>query len=130
MNGGGSEHWRRARVRAFLPQFSGSLVHAPGDGSPDEWTSADRFVPAAGQPRDVDEIIADCAVYEEGGRRSGRLPLAGAREAARQTDGFLWIGLQQPTADEVAVVEEFRLPALAVEDAVLAPRRARRSGWR
>jgi magnesium transporter len=74
--------------------------------------------------RDVNEVIGDCGVYEHGRRRPGRVPLAQARQAARTTSGFVWIGLQQATAEEIAIVaEEFQLPALAVEDAVKAHQR-------
>ncbi len=72
----------------------------------------------------IDHKIGDCGVYENGRRRPGRIPLDQAGEAARSTDGFVWIGLQQPTAEELGVVaEEFRLPDLAVEDAVRAHQR-------
>ncbi len=79
---------------------------------------------ASREPRTVESVIADCAVYECGQRRPGRVPLEQAGEAAASTNGFVWIGLQQPSAAEVeAVAEEFALPALAVEDAVKAHQR-------
>lgn len=69
-------------------------------------------------------MIGDCGVYVDGRRRPGRIPLDQAVEAARTASGFVWIGLQQPTSEEIAVVaEEFGLPALAVEDAVKAHQR-------
>ena len=69
-------------------------------------------------------MIGDCGVYEDGRRRPGRVPLDQAGEAARTTSGFVWIGLQQPTAQEIAAVaDEFGLPSLAVEDAVTAHQR-------
>nr|WP_269329250.1 magnesium and cobalt transport protein CorA [Kineosporia babensis] len=47
-----------------------------------------------------------------------------AAQAARRTDGFVWIGLQNPTAEDVLkVAQEFRLPPLAVEDAIKARQR-------
>src|SRR3954452_12198712 len=90
--------------------------------------SAESPAPAVSQKvstkRDVNEVIGDCGVYEGGERRPGRLPLHEARDVARNTTGFVWIGLQQPTPEEVAVVaEEFDLPPLAVEDAVQAHQR-------
>ncbi len=111
--------WRRAArrargVRAGKP-VPGPLV--------DEGPAAD---PGAEAARGIDDVIGDCAVYEGGRRRPGRVPLADAGRAAvdAQADGFVWIGLQQPTAAEIAVVAEaFRLPALAVEDAVKAHQR-------
>jgi magnesium transporter len=76
----------------------------------------DRVAPTA---RGIEEVIGDCAVYEDGCRRPGRLPLDQVGTEARATEGFVWIGLQQPTAAEIAVVAvELGLPALAVEDAV------------
>ncbi len=75
-------------------------------------------------PRQLAGVIGDCALYERGTRRPGALPLAEAGNASRGTDGFVWIGLQQPTADEVEqVAAEFELPALAVEDAIKAHQR-------
>jgi magnesium transporter len=74
--------------------------------------------------RNVDDVIGDCAVYEDGHRRPGRVPLEQASDVARTTSGFVWIGLQQPTAADIAdVAQEFKLPPLAVEDAVKAHQR-------
>jgi len=74
--------------------------------------------------RGLDGAIGDCAVYEHGSRRPGRVPLEKAGRAARGTDGFVWIGLQQPTAADIeAVSAQFDLPHLAVEDAVKAHQR-------
>ena len=72
----------------------------------------------------VEAVIGDCAVYERGRRRPGRVPLAQAAQTADAADGFVWVGLQQPSAHDVeAVAAEFALPALAVEDAVKAHQR-------
>ena len=111
----------RARVtdiaRGLLPRLPGRTRPAPHDPPPTAPASAP-------VPRTLDDVIGDCAVYEAGRRRPGRLPLDEAREVARTTDGFVWIGLQQPTPEEVAVVaQDFALPALAVEDAVKAHQR-------
>ncbi|MEO6627522.1 MAG: magnesium and cobalt transport protein CorA, partial [Aquihabitans sp.] len=69
--------------------------------------------------------IGDCALYENGVRHPGILPFKAAGEAARTTaGGFVWIGLQQPSSDDIAhIADEFDLPALAVEDAVKAHQR-------
>ncbi|CAN5550285.1 magnesium/cobalt transporter CorA [soil metagenome] len=69
--------------------------------------------------------IGDCARYRDGERQPGRLSLAEAGDVVRSdTDGFVWIGLQQPTrAEVVEVAERFGLPELAVEDAVKAHQR-------
>jgi magnesium transporter len=80
--------------------------------------------PSAVEALALAPVIGDCAVYENGSRRPGRLPLEQAADVARHTNGFVWIGLQQPTEGDIAAVaEEFRLPALAVEDAVKAHQR-------
>ena len=69
--------------------------------------------------------IADCAVYENGHRRGGRLEIEDALETARSVrDGFVWLGLVEPPADRfAAIAAEFALPPLAVEDAVKAHQR-------
>jgi magnesium transporter len=65
-------------------------------------------------------VIVDCAVYESGIRTPGTLELHEAFEAGRShPDSFVWIGLHEPTPEEfAAVVEEFKLHPLAVEDAL------------
>jgi magnesium transporter len=69
-------------------------------------------------------VIVDCAVYEDGKRRPGKLDLADACEAGREPGCFVWIGLHHPTEEEFeAVREEFDLHELAVEDAVNAHQR-------
>jgi magnesium transporter len=66
----------------------------------------------------------DCAVYEDGCRCAGDLPLAEAGEAAQRDGSFVWIGVYEPTEDESdAVRREFDLHELAVEDAVNAHQR-------
>ncbi len=87
----------------------------PGPGAPDG------TVPTR---RGADAVVGDCALYAAGRRVPGRVPLDRAGNEARATDGFVWVGLQQPTAADIAeVAEKFRLPALAVEDAVKAHQR-------
>jgi magnesium transporter len=69
-------------------------------------------------------MIVDCAVYEDGCRRAGDLPLVEAGEAAQRDGSFVWIGVYEPTEDEFdAVRREFDLHELAVEDAVEAHQR-------
>jgi hypothetical protein len=69
-------------------------------------------------------VIVDCAVYEEGRRREGRLPLEDAHEAAQGDGAFVWIGLFEPSVEEFeAVRREFDLHELAVEDAIEATQR-------
>ncbi len=103
-------------VRGLLPRRSAR------EENPDPPETVD--APFRQPPRRIDDVIGDCGVYEDGKRRPGRLSLYDARDTARTTDGFVWIGLQQPTAEEFAVVADaFQLPALAVDDAVAAHQR-------
>jgi magnesium transporter len=69
-------------------------------------------------------MIVDCAVYENGVRRPGKLALEDAYEAGRASDAFVWIGLYEPTEEEFeSVRREFDLHKLAVEDAIKAHQR-------
>lgn len=69
-------------------------------------------------------MIVDCALYVEGRRREGELTVAEAARACRVPGAFVWIGLYEPTADELDTVErEFALHELAVEDAIKAHQR-------
>jgi len=69
-------------------------------------------------------VIADCAVYEEGQRRAGDLPLEEACEASQKDGAFVWLGVIAPSAEEFdAIAREFDLHELAVEDAIKAHQR-------
>ena len=73
-------------------------------------------------------MIVDCAVYRDGTRLALPQPRAdfvSARAAARDGDGgFVWIGLHEPSEDELAdVADAFTLHPLAVEDALTAHQR-------
>jgi magnesium transporter len=69
-------------------------------------------------------MIVDCAVYEDGCRRAGDLPLTAAGEAAQHDGSFVWIGVFEPSEEEFdAVRREFDLHELAVEDAIHAHQR-------
>jgi magnesium transporter len=70
-------------------------------------------------------VIVDCSVYDAGVRREGDLQVEEALEAAHSSpDTFVWIGLVEPTEEEFgAVIKEFELHPLAVEDAVHAHQR-------
>jgi magnesium transporter len=71
-------------------------------------------------------MIVDCAVYENGVRRPGKLDLDDAYEAGREPGAFVWIGLHEPTEEEFeSVRKEFNLHDLAVEDAIKAHQRAK-----
>jgi magnesium transporter len=69
-------------------------------------------------------MIVDCAVYEEGRRLAGEHSLRGAVEACQRGGAFVWLGLHEPTEDELdSVRREFGLHELAVEDALNAHQR-------
>jgi magnesium transporter len=68
-------------------------------------------------------VIVDCAIYEEGRRREGKVDLEHAYRERHEGD-FVWIGLSEPTEDEFdSLTREFHLPSLAVEDAIEAHQR-------
>jgi magnesium transporter len=69
-------------------------------------------------------VIVDCAVYEDGRRRDGEMPVHAAMEACREPRTFTWIGLYEPTEEEFdSIRREFDLHELAVEDAIHAHER-------
>jgi magnesium transporter len=64
-------------------------------------------------------MIVECAVYEDGRRKAGNLPIEHACEAAQEDGAFVWVGLFEPTDDEFeAIRREFDLHPLAVEDSL------------
>ncbi|WP_374969061.1 magnesium and cobalt transport protein CorA [Terrabacter sp. BE26] len=71
-------------------------------------------------------MIVDKAIYRNG-RRQTCGDLSDELDSLRlHRDGFLWIGLQDPTDDEFALVnQELHLHPLAVEDAVTGHQRAK-----
>ncbi|MFI5954679.1 magnesium and cobalt transport protein CorA [Cryptosporangium sp. NPDC051539] len=89
--------------------------------------SAEAVAPAPAEPplvRSAEHAVVDCARYVDGQRTPGRLPLAEAPRAMRRREGFVWVGLREPTAEQFAeVAERFALPPLAVGDAVTAHQR-------
>ena len=69
-------------------------------------------------------MIVDCAVYEHGRRRDGKVTVEAAVKACEEEDAFVWIGLHEPTEDEFDhVTRAFGLHELAVEDAIQAHQR-------
>jgi magnesium transporter len=70
-------------------------------------------------------VIVDCAVYADGKRLPDHFGLAEGYERARALpQGFVWIGLHEPTFEEFSEVESvLGLHPLAVEDAVHAHQR-------
>jgi magnesium transporter len=104
---------RRVPVRRGTGGNGAATVHAP-----------------APQPLSEEEIrsaVVDCALYDAGQRLGGRVELESAlRKADACQDGFVWIGLHDPSPGVVeAVGRHFELHPLAVEDAVHAHQRAK-----
>ena len=87
----------------------------------------DASAPVAGDPahvhKDVGSAVVDCGVYDEGHRQGGVVELETAlRKADACQDGFVWIGLHDPSPEVVeAVGKRFELHPLAVEDARQRP---------
>ncbi|MGI5246215.1 magnesium and cobalt transport protein CorA [Dactylosporangium sp. CA-139066] len=68
--------------------------------------------------------IVDCALYIDGERQPGEPHYAEALHTAQRRRGFVWIGLKEPRAAEMAAIAEtFELHELAVEDAVQSRQR-------
>ena len=66
----------------------------------------------------------DAALYRDGKRLPGPFVLEGARRLCEEPETFAWIGLYEPTEEELeAVTKEFGLHELAVEDALHAHQR-------
>jgi magnesium transporter len=95
-----------------------------GDGQSRSQAGSDAGGPSA---EEIGKAVVDCGLYEGGKRRGGRIDLDTAlKRASECTDGWVWIGLHDPSAEVVeAVGEHFQLPPLAVEDAVHAHQRAK-----
>ncbi len=72
-------------------------------------------------------VIVDSAVYRQGKRIVDDLPpseLGRVRKLATEPGDFVWVGLHEPSEQELATVEEeFGLHPLAVEDAFTAHQR-------
>ena len=69
-------------------------------------------------------MIVDCAIYENGVRRDGKVELAHVYDERHQPGRFVWIGLYEPTEEEFdSLRREFGLHPLAVEDAIHAHQR-------
>jgi len=69
-------------------------------------------------------VIVDCALYSAGRRRHRIDDVRLALREAEKEDGFVWIGLNAPTAEEFDLLAEgFDLPELAIEDAILSHQR-------
>jgi len=69
--------------------------------------------------------VVDCGVYVDGKREPGEFtPDEALREANSRENAFVWLGLHEPAADEMAAIARtYDLHELAVEDAVKAEQR-------
>jgi magnesium transporter len=73
---------------------------------------------------DPASVIVDWAYYQDGQRHPQVQTLPEALRLARAGDGFVWIGMLEPSQRQLDyVAAEFRLHPLAVEDAVHAHQR-------
>lgn len=97
-----------------------------GAGQPGDAARASPRVRAPARPaaRSLGAVIVDCALYTGGVRRHRLDDLFVAVREAEKDDGFVWVGLHEPTADEFdALAAGFALPELAIDDAVRAHQR-------
>lgn len=73
---------------------------------------------------DPANVIVDWAYYQDGHRHTQVQTLPEALRLARAGDGFVWIGMLEPSQHQLDyIAAEFRLHPLAVEDAVHAHQR-------
>ena len=72
-------------------------------------------------------MIVDCAHYKGGARQhEARMSVAEAAACAAEGDGFVWLGIHDPTDEEMSDVEaHFPVHELAVEDARSTHQRAK-----
>ena len=70
-------------------------------------------------------MLVDCAHYKEGCRQNDDpLRIEEAAERLGEANGFVWLGIHDPSPDELSeVATRFDLPPLAVEDAMQAHQR-------
>ncbi|GIF52280.1 magnesium transporter [Asanoa ferruginea] len=71
------------------------------------------------QNRSAMDWVVDCAVYVAGRRMGGQFDYAQALEIARAGEGFVWLGLHDPTpANIIEVAEVYGLDELTAEHAL------------
>jgi magnesium transporter len=72
-------------------------------------------------------MIVDCAHYKGGARQhEARMSVAEAAACAAEQEGFVWLGIHDPTEEEMdAVAAHFPVHELAVEDAASPHQRAK-----
>ncbi|HEY6749646.1 MAG TPA: magnesium and cobalt transport protein CorA [Mycobacteriales bacterium] len=77
--------------------------------------------PAATAVRERSGTLIDCGVYVDGLRQPGRCEPGVIDEVRRTGEGFVWLGVHDPSEAELAeLAERFDLHPLAVEDAIHA----------
>jgi len=77
--------------------------------------------PLAVAPDPTSDHVVDCAIYVAGRRRPGICTPADIAAMRRTGDGFVWLGLHDPSEAELTeLAERFDLHPLAVEDALSA----------
>ncbi|GAA0538090.1 magnesium transport protein CorA [Saccharopolyspora subtropica] len=81
--------------------------------------------PTTRTPAPLSDYVVDCAIYVDGHRLEGAWDHVDAiEEVRRRGSGFVWIGLHEPTEEQInGIAETFGLHELAVEDAVHAHQR-------
>ena len=63
-------------------------------------------------------MLVNCVAYTKG-KKFADIPVADISEQIKKPDTFVWVGLKDPTPDELAALqEEFDLHDLAIEDAL------------
>ena len=69
-------------------------------------------------------MIVDCALYQNGLRVADSGDISDLVDQARESNGFVWVGLAEPSQEEFDhIVGELNFHPLAVEDAVNAQQR-------
>jgi len=70
-------------------------------------------------PRSNPDAVVDCAVYQNGSRRPGQAHyIHAARQAQRQKDAYVWLGLHEPDEPTMAAIARvFGLHELTAEQA-------------
>lgn len=69
-------------------------------------------------------MIVDVGLYVDGQRQAGPDDISDLVDIARKNNGFVWIGLAEPTQEEFnTIVGELNFHPLAIEDAISAKQR-------
>ncbi|MEO6082983.1 MAG: magnesium and cobalt transport protein CorA [Umezawaea sp.] len=81
--------------------------------------------PSGGEPIGSSASVVDCAVYVDGERLPGHRSYPEAIAEVRDGgEGFVWLGLHEPSADQIRdIAEVFGLPGRAAKDALRAYQR-------